>query len=220
MAVAGLVSSVLSCAAVPNDALTISLGPPEIDKPPMEDHPSNGLRLGVGEHLAVSIFNKYQRDVLLPAGTKACAIIAVKRHTDDGWQNWSDCSLRRPINKPVSLAPNQSIGGIRQFGASPSMVSAELGHTTVHNENEQQRQKPSLNRQSETENPREQGGVEHEVQQLQLAVPNVPLFERFKTLPAGQYQLVASYALSDQPETVLSAASPIFWVVEPTGDAG
>ena len=71
-----------------NSAHTVilELGTAQKDVAPGGTESDKNLTLRVGEQLKVSVINKFDLDVLLPASPEACAVITIERNSDGTWQ--------------------------------------------------------------------------------------------------------------------------------------
>jgi hypothetical protein len=200
-------------AANSGHTIVLTLGDLQNDNLPSEMINDATLTLGVGEPFNVSVINEHATDVLLPAEPSACAIVTVEHRTNDSWQQWSNCDFRRQIDNPVFLAPGQAIDGTRRFRASKPTSSVAVGEksrfpkTSVY-----------AGELGKSQIPIDPGSGMIVVEQTQIETPPVPFFEKFRTLPAGEYQLVVSYALIDQPDVIRYARSSAFLVVDQAGD--
>jgi hypothetical protein len=198
-----------SCAASSGQTIVLTLGELQNDILGGEIINNETLILDVGQLFNVSVINEHEIDVFLPAEPLACAIVAVEHRTNDSWQKWSDCDFRRHINNPVFLAPGQAIDGTRRFRAPEP-----IPHVAVGEKSRYPKSSVPAKDLGKSQIPIDSGSVGIEVQQSQVETPPVPFFERFSTLPAGEYQLVVSYAFLDQPDVIRYASSSAFLVLD------
>ena len=167
------------------------------------------LMLQSGELLNVIVKNIYDREIFLPAAPDACAVVAIERRLRGAWGKWSDCELRRRIENPIKLAPGQAIIGIRHLRGQSRISNAETYDGSLSTPSKQ-----PTDGSNGAKLPSGQVPVEIEVQQTIIETPPVPFFERFRTLPAGEYQLAASYAFSERPGNIRFVRSPPFVVMD------
>lgn len=194
-----------------NTNITLALGAPQYgDARADENTNQETLILSTGEPLNVLVKNLHEQEVFLPATGEACAVITVERLSDGAWHHWSSCEFRRHIKDPIILAPGEVIEGTRSFRVTRPISKAEVLEGPLGSQ-------PDLPTKEILQGPTHQVPVEKEVQQtINTIQPPVPFFEKFSTLPAGDYLLATSYAFSSRPEEIRYVKSMPFSVIDRT----